>query len=111
MSMMNVYCVDTITITKWLGNDTWGEPIAPVSVVVKGYVEWKTQLVRNLQGEQVTSSVIIYLPATIEHAAFLGRALLHEDRLTLPNQPGDRAIVAINTPKDFSHPHYEVFLA
>jgi len=125
MSMINAYLVDDLIIVKWLANDAWGEPIEPASgsdadIHCKGYIVWKTQLVRSIRGrmgadnplgEEVTSSVMIYLPKKIERAACLGRRLIHEDRIHLPNEPVDRAIVAIVEPKDFSHPHYEVYLS
>jgi hypothetical protein len=111
MSMINAYCVDRMTIIMWNGNDSWGEPVSGSMVDVKGYIVWKTQLVRNLQGENVISSAMVYLPHKIERAAYLGRELLHEDRIVLGSQPFDRAIIDIRRPKDFSHPHYEVYLA
>jgi hypothetical protein len=54
---------------------------------------------------------MIYLPKRIEKPACVGRRLMHEDRIWLPNEPIDRAIVAIVEPKDFSRPHYEIYLA
>ena len=67
---------------------------------------------RNLQGEEVVSTVTILIPKKLDRPAYLGRALSHEDRIIEVNGVSfDRAIIAINTPKDFSHPHYEVNLA
>ena len=88
MSMMNCYAVDEITIVKWNGNDSWGEPESASLVDVKGYVEWKTQLVRNNRGstggvktpEECVSSVMVYLPKRRTTAA-LGRGLMLEDRI------------------------------
>lgn len=111
MSMINAYCVDPLTIVKWNGNDSWGEPMSGTYYDVKGYIVWKTQLVRNQRGEEVQSAVMVYLPWKITRAAYLGRELLHEDRIILGAEPFDRAIVDIRKPKDFSHPHYEVYLA
>ena len=108
---VNVYMVDPLTIVMWNGNDTWGEPLSGTLVDVKGYIEWKTRLVRNLQGEEVVSSVTIMLPKKIDRTAYLGRALMHEDRIQIGSEDFDRAIIVIHTPKDFSHPHYEVVLA
>ena len=110
--MIGVYCVDDLVIVKWNGEDTWGEPCSGTMVEVKGYVEWKTRLVRNLQGEEVVSTVTIYIQKKIDRPAYLNRALCHEDRIIEVNgETFDRAIIAINAPKDFSHPHYEVALA
>jgi len=109
--MINAYCVDEITIVQWNGNDSWGDPESGTMVTVKGYVEWKTRLVRNARGEEVASSVMVYLPAKIERAAYLGRELMLEDRIILDGADFNRAIIEIRKPKDFSHPHYEVFLS
>jgi hypothetical protein len=122
MSMMNCYCVDEITIIKHMGNDSWGEPESGEMVTVKGYVEWKTRLIRNSRGEECVSSCMIYLPRRRTVNA-LGRGLLMEDRIILdqggavehysgmPDEALSRAIVEIRQPKDFSSPHYEVSLA
>jgi len=109
--VLNAYLVDDLTIIKWNGNDAWNEPLSGTIVPVKGYIEWKTRLVRNLQGEEVVSSVMIYLHKKIDRVAYLGRPLCHEDRIQIGDEDFDRAIIEIKAPKDFSHPHYEVYLA
>ncbi len=111
-SMINAYCKDPITILKWEGNDSWGNPVSgPTAVEVKGYVEFKTRLVRDTKGEERVSDVTVLLPRKIERASLLGRKLSHEDRIQLDGESFDRAIIEIRKPKDFSHPHYEVYLA
>lgn len=109
--MINVYCVDELTIFKHLGNDSWGEPLSGTAVTVKGYVEWKTTLRRDARGEQVLSTVMVYLPKSIERSAYLGRPLTHQDRIWIGGESFDRAIVDIVTPKHWTDPHYEVYLA
>jgi len=109
--MINAYMVDPITVIKWNGNDNWGEPLSGSLIDVRGYVEWKTRLVRNVQGEEVVSSVTVMLPKKIDRAIYLGRALCHEDRIQINAESFNRAIIAIHTPKAFSGPHYEVYLA
>ena len=130
MSMITAYCVDEITILQWNGTDSWGEPESGSMVTVKGYVDWKTRLVRNRRGgqggvqtpEEVVSSCMVYLPRKRTIAA-LGRAISFEDRIILdqggvveyysgmPENALSRAIIDIRLPKDFSSPHYEVYLA
>ena len=125
MSMMNVYAVDEVIILKSNGYDSWGEPESGEMVTVRGYVEWKTRLVRNRKGEEAVSSYVVYLPKRRTILA-LGRGLQLEDRMIvdqngmgtheeyysgMPDDSLDRAIIDIRQPKDFSRPHYEIFLA
>ncbi|MCK9598413.1 MAG: hypothetical protein WC583_02755 [Candidatus Omnitrophota bacterium] len=106
--MISSYTVDRVTIVRWNGNDQWGEPNAKTNVSVRGYVDWRTRLVKDISGEDVASSVTVYLQMRRTDAA-LGRALRHEDRLIVDGM--ERAIINIREPKSFSCPHYEVFLA
>jgi len=129
MSLVNAYCVDEVTILKYMGNDTWGEPLSGEVITIKGYVEWKTRLVTGPRGEEAKmakasalSPVTVYLPKRKVVLA-LERGLLMEDRIILdqggteeyysgmPDEALSRAIVEIRQPKDFSSPHYEVYLA
>ena len=120
--MINCYMVDDITIIKYMGNDSWGEPNSGEIISMKGYVEWKTRLIRNRKGEEVVSSCMVYFDKhRLENA--LGGPLFHEDRIILdvggvvsmygsvPANSLERAIVDIRQPKSFSHPIYEVYLA
>jgi len=110
--MINAYCVDDLVISRWNGNDDWGEPLSGTLVCIKGYVEWKTKLVRNINGEEVVSTVTIFIPKKLNRPAYLGRALCHEDRIVEVNgETLNRAIIAIGRPGDFSFSHYEVNLA
>ena len=107
--MMHVYCVDEITIVKWNGYDSWNEPESASEVDVKGYVEFKTRLVRDQKGEEVVSEVMVYLPRRVE--TVLGRKFSLEDRIIVQGESLARAIISIGKPKAFSGGHYEVFLA
>ena len=107
--MFNAYCNDKITIQKWNGNDEWGEPIEATEVIVKGYVEYKTKLVRDIKGENIASQVTIRMPKNIDSK--LRRAFCHEDKIRLEGESFDRAIINILQPKAFSGPYYEVFLS
>lgn len=107
--MINAYMVDELTILKWEGYDSWNEPESASEVDVQGYVEFRTRLIRDQKGEERVSDVTVLMPQAIEDS--LGRKLSHEDRLRLNGESFDRAIIEIRKPKDFSHPHYEIFLA
>jgi len=91
--MLNVYGVDSITIVRDGGFDEWGEPSATTSESVKGYVEWKTHLVRDINGEEVVSSGYVMLPydSTIDH----------KDKLTINSTTF--SILSIDRLKDFSN--------
>jgi len=106
--MISAYLVDHVTVVKANGNDQWGEPNPTTNVATRGYVEWKTNLVRNLAGEEIVSPIHVYLHMRKTDNA-LGRALVHADRLVVDNR--ERSIIAIHEPKAFSRPHYEVYLA
>ena len=107
--MIDAYCTDRVTILAHAGRDEWGEPLGePTSHLVRGRVEWKTRLVRDLHGETVASPIRVYLSLR-RVDRLLGRALTHEDRIVVDGR--DRAILAIAEPKAFSGPHYEIDLA
>lgn len=122
MSMMNCYCVDEVIILASTGYDSWGEPASGEMVTVKGYVTWETKTVRNQKGEECVSTCMVLLQKRRVVRA-LGRGLTLEDRMIIdqggveeyysgmPDDSLDRAIIEILQPKDFSSPHYEVYLA
>ena len=106
-SMIRAYCIDDITIVKWAGEDSWGEPLATSDVDVKGKINYATRLVRDIRGQEVLSVAMIYLPGDIDDD--LGRSLDHEDKLKFDGI--NHAILKIIKPKAFSGPHYEVYVA
>jgi len=91
--MLNVYGVDTITLTRDGGYDEWGEPSATTTETIKGYVEWKTHLVRNINGEEEVSAGFVITPydSTIDH----------KDKLTINSEAF--SILSIERMKDFSN--------
>ena len=109
--MIDIYCVDPITIVRHASYDALNQPVieSDMEVLFRAYVVWKKSLVRNAKGEEVVTTVMLYIPDVVEVA--LGRALTHEDRILLEGETTDRAIIEIHRPKDFSNPHYEVYLA
>jgi len=99
--LLRAYFQDTITVIYSNGTDQWGEPIAATETTMKAYIDFKTHLVRNLAGEQVVSSGIVYvMPATtIQHDDFIEYNSVRY------------AILKINPGKDFSSNHQEIHLA
>jgi len=99
-NLISAYLVDDITIIKHGGVDSWGEPLTPANIGVKGKIIYKTKLIRNIAGEEVVSSAMVYL---------LDRELTHEDRLKFDGV--EHVILRIDKPKAFSNPHLEIYLA
>ena len=95
---MSAYMVDDITIVKSSGHDVWKEPTASSDVAVKGKLEYKTRLVKDMEGEEVVSSATILFHKSVD--VELGRELTHEDMLKFDGKK--HTILAIETPKAFS---------
>lgn len=99
--MINAYSVDDITILCWPGATDWGEPDgAYTELPVKGYIEWKLHLVRNIGGEQVVSRGMVYIPYSADRT--------HKDRIKIDGI--EYAILDIKPGKDFSKNHLEVHI-
>jgi len=108
--MSGAYMVDDISIIRYGGYDSWNQPLATATVPVKGKIEYKTRLVRDLKGEEVVSSASVLLPEGVDGVLY--RDLIHEDVLKFDGV--EHAIIRINTPKAFSSffvYKYEVFVA
>lgn len=99
--MIRAYCVDVITILRWQGKDSWGEPLDRVEVEVKGYTDWKTRLIRDISGEEVVSRGSVYI--------IYDGDLTHQDRIKIDSV--EYAIITVRQVKDFSEVAQEVFLA
>lgn len=106
--MISAYMVDDIIIVRDGGYDSWQEPLASTNIDTKGKIDYKTRMIRNLEGEQVVSSAMICLHE-VNTVGLMGRELTHEDSLIFDGV--EHAILTINKPKAFSNPHYEVFVA
>jgi hypothetical protein len=95
---------DELTVLFDEGHDIHNEPLATLDVEMKGYVDWKTHLVRDQAGEQVISRGMVYI--------IYSRQLNHKDRIKNINGDGiEYAILDIRDGKDFSKNHQEVHLA
>ena len=97
--MMNAYFVDTISV-KVATTDTWGTKTFSTTAY-KGRFEYKTKMVRNLQGEMVVSTAYILLPATV--------TIKHADLISYIGQ--DYSILGIEMLRDFSTRYLKVVLA
>jgi len=97
--MISAYLVDSIIIMKSGGVDEWGEPLPPTETSVKGRIEYKTKLIRDIAGEEVVSSAMVY---------FEDRDLDHEDKLKFNDV--EHVILRIDKPKACSTPHLEVYI-
>lgn len=96
--MMNAYFTDTITI-KTVTYGIWGGATT-VSTDLKGRFEFKTRMVRDLQGEQVVSSARVYLPI---------RTIGHKDKIVYESK--EYSILNIEVFKDFSKRYLRVSVA
>jgi len=97
--MISAYMNDVLTISQ-VTFDQWGKA-TKTDTVIKGRIEFRTKLVRNLQGEQVVSSAKVYLPLIV--------GLGNEDRITYEGK--EYRILNIEQIKDFSKKFLKVDLA
>lgn len=67
--MIGAYLKDTVTIVRHGTRDQYGTESGTTNEAVKGFLQWKTRLVLNLQGEEVLSSasVLMRYDATLTH--------------------------------------------
>lgn len=96
--MINAYMNDSVTL-KTATLDQWNKATY-VSTVLKGRFEFKTKMVRNLQGEQVVSSARVYLA---------NREIGHNDKIVYDGK--EYVILNIEEKKDFSTKFLRVDLA
>ena len=88
--MINAYLTDDITVvTNILG--VWGEVSTHTDTVIKGRFEFKTKMVRNLQGEMVVSTGNVIIPV---------RVISHKDKIIYNSVT--YSILGIEEIKDFS---------
>ena len=109
--MLDAYSVDDIVIVQHGGYDAYNEPLSGTEIAIKGYVDWKTRLAINIEGEKVNSTIQIYIKKR-RLDLLLATPLTHEDMVkSINGVVVDRAIITVGQPKALSAPHYEVFLA
>lgn len=90
--MIKAYCNETIQVIRDAAPGDWLEPEETEEEDVEAYVDWTNELVRNQEGEEVTSSVSVYM----EYDNTLGYA----DKLRIQDIP--HSIIKISRLQDFS---------
>ena len=106
--MINSYLVDDLWTVK--ANATplnkYNIPNAPTVAAVKGFIEWKSTLVRNSAGQEVTSQAIVLLKNDTD--------LGHEDMLRIADIASgtniDWPIITIKPAKGYYTAGIYVFL-
>ncbi len=106
--MINSYLVDSLWTVKAPvpPYNEYNEPNAPVVVAVKGFIEWKSTLVKDISGEQVTSQAMVLLKNDTD--------LGHNDMLRIADQSTgtniDWPIITIKPAKGYYVAGIYVFL-
>ena len=110
--MIKAYLVNSITLKKYMGEDTWGEPTARVNETVACYIDYKNRNVAGIDGTTVVSAAKIMIePRTVIRSGFASRAagtIAYEDLINFDDS--DHAIIKIGRPGDFSTRFTEVYV-
>lgn len=99
--MIDAYLTDDVTRYIDAGLDEWTTRTY-TSEEIKAMVIFKTRLVRNIRGEEVTSNAQLLIK--------IGQAMSHKDRIMLEGESFTHAIINIGKPRDFSEVLKEVYL-
>lgn len=97
--MINAYCNDSVTLRK-VTRGTWGNSVTPVDVALRGRIEFRTKMVKNLQGETVVSTAKCYLTTL---------AVTHSDQIVYGGKV--YSILNIEFIKNFSNQFTKLDLA
>ncbi len=106
--MINAYLTDDLWTVKAPDPplDEYNVPNAPTVTAIKGFIQWKNTLVRNVEGQEVTSMGNVLLKEDID--------LGHEDQLRIYDSARgkniDHAIITILPAKGFFTAGIYVFL-
>jgi len=98
--LIRAYSQDTITLKLWQSYDAWGEPTWLIPDPIEVYIDWKTHMIRNIEGEQVVSRGMFYI--------IYDTKLTHKDRVIISNV--EYVILDVRPGKDFSENHQEIHL-
>ena len=96
--MIGCYMTDSLTL-KTATLDTWGKA-SYTSTIIKVRFEYKTKLVRNIQGEQIVSTANVILT---------DRILTHADKIVYGGV--EYSIISIGKAKDFSNKFLRIYLS
>ena len=97
--MLETYEIDDIAILFYTGRNKFNQ-LTYKTVRTKGYIDWKTRLVRDISGEETVAAATIY----INHP----RQITHRDYI---RYEGVRhSVINMTQAKDFSPNHQEVFI-
>jgi hypothetical protein len=96
--MINAYLQDSMEILT-VTYDKWGTATTE-STNIKGRFNYKTKMVRSLEGEQVVSSAVVLLPASVD--------INHEDKIKYNGK--EYNILSLELVKDFSNRFIKVNL-
>lgn len=106
--MINSYLIDDLWTVKAPVPplDKYNVPNAPTVAAIKGFIEWKSTLVRNSSGLEVTSQASVLLKYDFD--------LGHEDKLRITDPTSgddiDWAIIMIKPAKGYFTAGMYVFL-
>ena len=97
--MLEVYEVDDLTILFYTGRNKFNQ-LTYKAVKTKGYVDWKTRLVRNIAGDETISAATV----SINHP----RQITHKDYIRYKRVR--HSVINMVEQKDFSPNHQEVYI-
>lgn len=99
--MIDAYTNQTVTLLTPQDPDDWSEKRDPVERKIQARVDWINKLVRNIEGEEVTSAVqvIIAYDSTI----------YYDHKIRIDNV--EHSIIKIDRIQDFSSQYLRVFLS
>lgn len=106
--MINSYLVDDLWTVKAPDPplDEYNVPNAPIVTAIKGLIQWKTKLVMNLEGQEVTSNGNVLLKVDTD--------LGHDDQLRIYDSARgkniDHPIIIILPAKGYSTVGIYVYL-
>jgi len=96
--MINAYQNEKIILIKSGGIDEWNEPLATTEIITRARVDYKTQKVKDISGDDMISSAVVLLKSKITY----------EDKIKIDGI--EYPIIRIDRKQDFSNVYWEVYL-